>query len=54
MVFGGENDAAKAGILKGFRPLIGIQICGLEQIGVFLAVAPFRIGEGIHAEMNES
>ena len=53
MMLAGQNDAAHVGRGKRFHNRIGIEMNGLEKVGVFIAIAPFFVGERIDREMEK-
>lgn len=53
MVFGGQNQESDSGVVEGGRPLPGIEFGRIEEFGVLVALPPFTVGEGIHAEVSE-
>jgi hypothetical protein len=53
VMFRRENDRAKVRGLCGARPLPRVERAGIENARRLLAVAPFAIGEGVDAEMEE-
>ena len=53
MVLGGQDDLAKTGGLQSLHPLEGIQVGGVKKRWIFQPTAPFRIGKGIDAKMDE-
>ena len=53
MMLAGEDDALDAGLLADGNPLVAIQSGGVEGLGRHIAVAPFHVVEGVHAEMDK-
>ena len=53
VMLAGEDDAAHAGIRQRAHDGVGIELFGVEQVGVFVAVTPFLIGERVHREVEE-
>ena len=53
VVLGGENNPLAAGGLDSLHPLIRIDLFGVKLAGRFFAGAPFAVGKGIHAIVNE-
>ena len=53
VVLAGEDHAAHAGIRQRAHDGIGIELFGVEDVGVFVAVAPFLIGERVDREVQE-
>ena len=49
----GEDHAAHSGVGQRADDGVGIELFGVEQVGVFVAVAPFLVGEGVHREVEE-
>src|SRR5262249_33024937 len=49
----GENDAAHARIGERAHNSIGIELRGIEDLRIFISVAPFLVGERIDSEMQE-
>ena len=41
-------------VLARADPLAGVEGRGIEELRVLLAVAPFAVGEGVHAEVGEA
>lgn len=52
-MLGGEDNAVEAMIRGGADPLGGGEGRGAKDGGVSGARAPFRVGEGVEAEMDE-
>ena len=53
-MFRGQNQFLHARIVRDRHYLIGIEIGGIEDLFLLVAVTPLLIGEGIDSEMNES
>ena len=53
MVLTGKYHEAKAGILQGLHPLIGIQMIWDENGGILCPIAPLLIGEGIDPKVDK-
>ena len=53
MVLGGQDEEPDPGLLEDGGPLPGVEVGGIEPPWILLAVAPFAVGEGVHAEMGE-
>ena len=53
VVLGGENGELEAGLFKGLGPLAAVEGGGIEDLGILFASAPFAIGEGVDAEVDE-
>ena len=54
MVLAGEDQAAHAGRGEALHPLVRIEVRRIEQSRVLVPEAPFPIGHGVHAEMDEA
>ena len=54
VVLAGEDEQLHAGLLAGRGPLVGVEGRGIEELRVFLALAPLAVGEGVHAEVGEA
>src|ERR1044072_2903807 len=50
VMFSGDNDGFHTGQFSGTRPLAGIQLCGIEDLGVFIGMSPFRVRKRIGAK----
>ena len=53
VVLGGEDDPAETRILGDSRPLVAVQVRGLEKVFRFRSLAPFKAGECVGAEVDE-
>ena len=53
VVLAGEDDAAQARVVNRADDLLGVEIGRVEYRFLFVAVAPFTIGERVHREMDE-
>lgn len=53
VMFAGEDDALHAAGFERGDDGIGIEVGGIEDGGVFVAVAPLEIGEGVDGEVEE-
>jgi len=53
-MFTGKYYAFHPGIFERRKPLIGIQVSGIENALFFVAITPFEVGKGICREMDES
>ena len=53
MVFGSEDHPRDAGGLRGADPLSGIEFGRIELLRILSSVAPFPVGKGVHAEVDE-
>ncbi len=53
VVLGGQDEELHPGSLEDLHPLARVEVGRVEECRRFLAVAPFPIGEGVHAEMRE-
>jgi hypothetical protein len=53
VVLGGQDEQPDAGLVQHARPLPGVKIRRIELLGIFLAVAPFAVGEGVHAKVRK-
>ena len=49
----GENRALHAGGFEGGDDGAGIECGGMKERGIFVAVAPFLIGESVHRKVKE-
>ena len=54
VVLTGENEPGHSRIGGGLGDLIGIEVPGIEEPGVGVAVTPLAIGEGVDSEMDEA
>ena len=52
-MLGGENKTLHTCKLANLCPLTAVEILGIEKLGVLVAVAPFGVGIGVDAVMNE-
>jgi hypothetical protein len=50
----GEDETLHAGVVRDARPLPRIERVGVERALVFAPVAPFLVGERVHAEVQEA
>ena len=50
----GEDHAAHSGIGQRADHGVGIELFGVEQVRVFVAVAPFLVGERVDGEVEEA
>ena len=53
MVFAREDDAAHVGKGQRVDDGVGVELRGLEEIRVFIAVTPFLVGESIDGEVQK-
>ena len=53
VVLGRDDRHAESGVAQRVHPLVGVESVGPEQRGILRAVAPFAVGEGVDAEMQE-
>ena len=53
VVLCGEDDAAAAGFFDNPCPLVGINVCNIELLRLFLSGAPFVSGAGVHSEVDK-
>ena len=52
-MFGRQQYHLETGFLQLANPLFGIQIGGVEQCRIFLAITPFPVGKGIDTKMQK-
>ncbi len=50
-MLGCKHHEFESGVLERLDPLVGVEIGGIEHVGIFGAFAPF--GECVYAEMKE-
>lgn len=53
VVFRRDDDTGESGFFECVAPLVGIELGGIEDFGVFAAVAPFFGGESVRPEMDK-
>ena len=53
VVLGREDHPRDAGRLGGAHPLAGIKFRRIELLRILRSVAPFPVGERVHAEVDE-
>ena len=53
VVLAGEDEAAHAGRFQGAGDGVGVERGGLKNVRVFVAVAPFLVGEGVDGEVEK-
>ncbi len=53
VVFGCKHHEFEAGILERLDPLVGVEISGIEHIGIFCTVAPLAVGECVDSEVEK-
>src|SRR5262249_4783214 len=53
VMLGRQNEPATAGLPGRARPLSCIERRGIEGRRIFVPVAPFAIGEGVHPEVEK-
>jgi len=54
VVLGGQDQPLHASLFGDSRPLVGIQLSRIEQLGRFVAVAPFAIGERVQRKVDKA
>jgi hypothetical protein len=53
MMLARQNDGLHAGCSEHLGNGIGVESSGVEKIGILVAIAPFTIGERVHAEVEK-
>jgi hypothetical protein len=52
-MFTGEDDASAAGCFENSANGAGVERGGIEDGRIFITLAPFLAGEGVHGEVQE-